>query len=69
MRRSSMSWTSLACFASVAFNTSRVMRLWRTSTMGVAPAARTARINSTVNSSGTSIMSRRTFSPFFMSVE
>ena len=50
-------------------NISRVTRVWRTSTSGVAPAARTARISSMVNSSGTSIMSSRTRSPFLSSVE
>ena len=45
------------------------MRVWRTSMIGVAPAARAARISSIENSSGTSIMSSRTRSPFFKAVE
>ena len=45
------------------------MRVCRTSMTGVAPAARAARISSIENSSGTSIMSSRTRSPFFNWVE
>ena len=45
------------------------MRVWRASTIGMAPAARAARINSMENSSGTSIMSSRMRSPFFSAVE
>ena len=40
-------------------NISRPTRVCRVSTNGVAPAARAARISSTVNSSGTSIMSSK----------
>ena len=40
-----------------------LMRLWRTSMMGMAPTFRVARISSTANSSGTSMTSMRMRSP------
>src|SRR5258706_4778679 len=69
MRNNSRSRERLACFSSVWRTISRLMRVWRTSTTGVAPAARLARISSMENSSGTSIISSRTRSPFFSAVE
>src|SRR5438132_777986 len=69
MRNSSRSRTSAACWSLVSRTISRLTRVWRTSTSGMALALRTARIISMVNSSGTSIISRRTRSPFFNSVE
>ena len=64
-----MSRTSTECRSFVPRMISRLIRVWRTSMSGVAPTLRAARISSTENSSGTSIMSNKTRSPFFRSVE
>ena len=69
MRNNSTSRTNAACCAFVSRMISRVMRVCRNSMSGIAPTRRAARINSTENSSGTSIMSSRTRSPFFSFVE
>jgi len=60
---------SVACSWLVSRSTSRLMRVRRTSIKGMAPAARAARISSIEKSSGISIMSKRTRSPFLRAVE
>jgi hypothetical protein len=69
MRNNSTSRTRAAWASLVWRMTSRLTRVWRVSTSGMAPAFRVARINWMANSSGTSIMSSRMRSFFFNSME